>query len=66
MVTYSYDTNAILVRPLKTRTGNELVETVQSIHNYLAQRGYKPKHHIMDNEASIKMKEYLKNQKVIF
>jgi len=66
MITYSYDTNAILVRPLKTRTGNELVATVQSIHHYLALRGYKPKHHIMDNEASIKMKEFLRNEKVIF
>ena len=66
MVTCSYDSNAILVRPLKTRTGNELVSTVQSIHHYLAQRGHEPKYHAMDNETSIKMKECLKSEKVIF
>ena len=66
MVTYSYDSNAILVRPLKTRGGSELVEAVQSIHQYLAQRGYKPKHHIMDNETSTQMKNYMKSENVIF
>ena len=39
LVTYSYDTNAILVRPLKSRKGKELVDTIESIHQYLAQRG---------------------------
>ena len=66
MVTYSYDANAILVRPLKTRGGKELVEAVQSIHQYLSQRGYKPKHHIMDNETSIQMKNYMKSENIIF
>ena len=66
MVTCSYDTNTILVRLLKTRMRNELVCTVKSIYDYLAQWGYKPKHHIMDNETSIKMREYLKGAKVTF
>ena len=66
MITCSYDTNAILVRPLKTRTGNELVDTVKSIHDYLAQQGHKPNHHVIDNETSIKMKEYSKGAKVTF
>ena len=66
MVTCSYDSNAIFVRPLKTRTSSELVETVQSIHQYLAQRRYKPKHDIMDNEISVKMKSYTKSENVIF
>ena len=66
IVTYSYDSNATLVKPFKTRTGNELVSTVQSIHHYLVQRGCELKHHTMDNETLIKIKEYLKSKKVIF
>ena len=62
LVTYSYDSNAILARPLKSKSGNELVETVASIHQYLAERGFKPKHYIMDNETSSQMKSYMKNQ----
>ena len=63
-LTYSYDTNAILVRPIKTRTGKELVEVVANIHEYLSHRGFKPKHHIMDNEASHQMKLYMRSEQV--
>ena len=63
LVTYSYDTNAILVRPLKSRTGMELATTIESIHQYLTQHGCTPKHHIMENEVSIQIKEYMKTEK---
>ena len=61
IVTHSCNTNVILVRLLKIRTGTELVETVQYIHNYLALRGHKLKYHIIYNEVLFKMKEYLKS-----
>jgi len=60
LVTYSYDANAILVRPLRTRKGIELLEVIKSIHTYLQQRGYQPKHQVLDNEASLALKAYLK------
>ena len=66
MVTCSYDSNAILVRLLKTRTRNELIEVVKSIYQYLVQRGYKLKHYIINNENLIKMKNYMKSENVIF
>ena len=59
MITYSYDTNAILIRPLRNRTGSELVKTTISIYDYLTARRYKPNHQMLDNEASTKMKQYL-------
>ena len=31
-ITYAYDVNAILVRPLKTRKGKELVDKLSEIH----------------------------------
>ena len=66
MVTYSYDTNAILVRALHNRTGAELCNVTTTIHEYLTARGYKPNHQMLDNEASTLMKEYLHKNKVQF
>ena len=52
MTTHCYDANAILLRPIKNRTGNELSKTLEDAFDYLTERGYKPKFHIMDNEAA--------------
>ena len=60
LITYCYDANAMLVRPLRTKKGVELLEAIKDVHNYLSQRGYKPKHQMLDNEASTVLKIYLK------
>ena len=52
MTIHCYDANAILLRPIKNRTGNELSKTLEDAFDYLTERGYKPKFHIMDNEAA--------------
>jgi len=65
-ITYAYDANAILVRPLKSRKGKELVDKLSEIHEYLEERGYKPNHQILDNETSQEMKAYLKGKEVTF
>ena len=52
MTIYCYDANAILLRPIKNRTGNELSKTLEDAFDYLTERGCKPKFHIMDNEAA--------------
>ena len=66
MITYSYDTNAILVRPLRNRTGPELVKATAEVCSYLTARGYKSNHQMLDNEASTKIKEFLHKQRVHF
>ena len=66
MITYSYDTNAILIRSLHNRTGSELVKTTISIHDYLTARGYKPNYQMLGNKASIQIKQYLHTQNVDF
>ena len=66
MITYSYDTNAILVRPLRNRTGRDLCNATTNIHEYLTTRGYKPNHQMLDNEASLQLKEYLHKNNVNF
>ena len=63
-VTYSYDTNAIIVRALKNRKGKELVSKLEEIHEYLEDREYCPKHQILDNEISTEMKRYLRGREV--
>ena len=65
-LTYSYDTNGILVRPIKSRKASELLVTLQSVHEYLANRGFKPKHQILDNETSDLVSNFLTNSNVSF
>jgi len=60
LVTYSYDANAILLRPLHSKRGAELLETIKEVHSYLSERGYNPKHQFLDNEASTALKSHLK------
>ena len=52
LVTCSYDTNAILVLPLKSKSSAELIREILKINQYLEKRGYKPNHYWLDNETS--------------
>jgi len=52
LVIYHYNSNAILVRPLKNRTGKYITEAYLSIYNILKTRGIAPKTFILDNETS--------------
>ena len=47
---YVYDINAILFRCLKTKTGNEHLDTFKNVHQLLITRGIQPKYVRMDNE----------------
>ena len=64
LITYYYDSNAILARLLRSRKGSELAETMQETYEHLGARGFKPSHHMLDNETSSALKEYLKSMKV--
>ena len=66
LVTYYYDANAILVRPLRSRKGSDLAKVIEDIHTYLTERGYKPAYQILDNEISTSLKNYLKSNQVSF
>ena len=63
---HSYDANGILVRAIKSRKASELLLTLQEIHSYLAQRGFKPKHQFLDNETSQLVTNFLKTSNVSF
>jgi hypothetical protein len=58
LVLYHYDTNAILVEPLKSRHGNEILRGYTKLFEHLTRRGFKPTTHWLDNEASNAMKQF--------
>ena len=64
MVAYVYKANAILMEPLKNRTGASLLQTYQSIYSTLLNVGFFPKLHILDNKASSEFKNHLKGKNI--
>ena len=51
-VLYDYDTNVVLVHPLKSREDDEILAAYKATLQRLATRGAKPLLHLLDNEAS--------------
>ena len=64
MVLYDYDSNAILTAPLKNRTGAELLKQFQALFAQVQASGSQPRTHIMDNEASQALKQFLRSAQV--
>jgi hypothetical protein len=52
LVGYHYDSNAILVTPLKNRTAGEITNGWAIINNQLMKAGMKPNTYVLDNEVS--------------
>ena len=65
MVMCDHDSNAILTKPLKSKSATEHLQAIKEVHACLNQKGIHPKVHIMDNECSSIVKDYLKNEKKI-
>ena len=65
MIIYDHDSNAILARPLKTKSAQEQLKTIQEIIKFLNDRGIHPKIHVMDNECLSIVLDYIKNTKKI-
>ena len=57
--------NAILDRPLKTKSAIEQLKNTQETHKFLNDRGIHLKIHVMDNKCALLVKEYLINSKKI-
>jgi hypothetical protein len=51
LVAYDYDSNSILLRPIKNRTADAITEAIKSVHDTLAKGGCQPKFHRLDNEC---------------
>ena len=66
MTLYEYDSNAILVEPMKNRTSGEMLRAYIKLIGRLVQAGITPKHHILDNECSAEFKAKIKLFKMTY
>ena len=62
MVMVKIDSNDILVEPLKSRKDPELTRAYKSMVLRLNQAGIVPKKHILDNEVTEAMKNFIKEE----
>ena len=56
LVGYNYDSNAILVQPLKNREATSITEAWKALHARFGQAGYTPATYLLDNEFSNDLK----------
>ena len=61
MVMVEIDSNAILLKPLKSRQDSELIRGYDSLVTRLRRAGVTPKKHILDNEISTNMKNHIRD-----
>jgi hypothetical protein len=66
MVVYDYDSNAILTKPLTSRTETELLQAYSKLHDYLTARVLKPVLQRPDNEAPGRLQSYMRAKSVAF
>ena len=59
LVLYDYDSNSILVEPMRSRTGPCILQAFQTLHARLVAAGLRPKLHRLDNECSSALKQFL-------
>ena len=64
LVVYHYDSNSILVEPMRSRTGPCILEAFKVIYTLLIAAGLRPQLHRLDNECSAALKTFLKEEQV--
>ena len=62
MIAYEYDSNNILAESLKSRTGLNIKNAYQKIRQLLISRGLTPQIHVLDNECSQILKDYMQGE----
>jgi hypothetical protein len=66
LVVYDYDSNSILVEPMRSRTGPCILAAFQVIHARLVAAGLRPQLQRLDNECSAALKSFLRDETVDF
>ena len=64
LLVYDYDSNSILVEPMRSRTGPCILATFQTIHARLVAAGLRPQLHRLDNECSVALKTFLRDAEI--
>ena len=63
---YDYDSNFILIRPIKSRADSKFIRVFTDLHEHLLTRGVNPSYMILDNEASPAFQIKLKANNIDF
>ena len=66
MVLFDHDSNAILVKPLKSRISQELGRAYEVLHTHLCDCGIRPLFQILDNECPASLKLFMHQEGVDF
>ena len=66
MVAHHYDTNAILVRPMPSRSQHHLQRAFTSIYDTLSNAGHQPTEIRLDNEAPMSLRKSFKKCDMTF
>ena len=66
MVAHHCDTNAILVRPMPSRSQQHLQSAFKSIYETLCNAGHEPTEIRLDNEAPTSLRKYFTKQKMTY
>ena len=61
MIMVEINSNAILVKPMKSRKDAEMIRAYNALLLRLRQAGIVPKKHVMDNKVSENMKNHIKD-----
>ena len=61
-IAYIYTINAILIRPMKSRSDACMVDAFKDVYTYLTDKKLAPKLHVLDNECSKAVQTYVKGQ----
>jgi len=59
LIVYNYDSNGILVIPLKTHCSKAILEAYQVAHTQLCTTGLCPKLQCLDNKASHALQDFM-------
>ena len=62
-IAYIYDQNYIMILPMKNRTDASMIEVFKEVYLPLQQKGSNPKLHVLDNECSKAIKNFVNSQK---
>ena len=59
MVAYEHNSNTTHAKPMKNRSGPDLLKGYTTIHNLLSNRGLAPKMHYLDNKCPTALQKFM-------
>ena len=66
MVLFAHGINAILAKPMKNISQEEIIQATTNLHKYLTNRGFKPQVRILDNEFPEALKKCFRQNNVTY